>query len=124
MDLAALLQELGLPSSCAGFRSITTAVELALADPRSLTSVTKRLYPQTAQQRQTTWKAVERNIRTSIHTIWRTDPHKLQQLTGVSVPVRPTPAQFLAILVYFVQEERARELRRTWEEEPSPPEGR
>lgn len=103
MDLAALLHELGLSDSRVGFRCITAAVEIALADPRALTMVTKYLYPQTAQRCKTNWKAVERNIRTSIRIVWSKNPHKLQQLTGCPISSRPTAAHFIAILVYFVQ---------------------
>ena len=89
MDLAALLHELGLSDSRVGFRCITAAVEIALADPRALTMVTKYLYPQTAQRCKTNWKAVERNIRTSIRIVWSKNPHKLQQLTGCPISSRP-----------------------------------
>lgn len=95
MELEALLYELGLSDSRAGFRCIIAAVEIALLDPRALTMVTKRLYPQTAQRCKTNWKAVERNIRTSINIVWNKDPHRLQELTGCPVHTKPTAAHFI-----------------------------
>lgn len=109
MELAALLHELGLSNSRAGFRCITAAVEIALMDPRALTMVTKYLYPQTAQRCKSNWKAVERNIRTSINIVWSKDPHRLQQLTGCPVHSKPTAAHFIAILVYFAQTSASRQ---------------
>ena len=103
MELEALLYELGLSDSRAGFRCIIAAVEIALMDPCALTMVTKRLYPQTAQRCKTNWKAVERNIRTSINIVWSKDPHRLQELTGCPVHTKPTAAHFIAILAYFAQ---------------------
>ena len=79
------------------------AVALCAEQPDRLLMVTKWLYPEVAKRYGTNWKAVERNIRTSIRIVWSKNPHKLQQLTGCPISSRPTAAHFIAILVYFVQ---------------------
>ena len=58
---------------------------------------TKWLYPDVAKYYHTTWKAVERNIRTLIDALWRQG--SLDALWGRHMEKKPTPAQFLSVLV-------------------------
>lgn len=98
-----LLYRLGLSANYMGFSCITAAVDIAICEPQSLTMVTKWLYPQVAKQRKTNWKAVERNIRSSIDVIWSHDPLRFQKLTGCPFSSKPTTAQFIAVLAYYSQ---------------------
>lgn len=98
-----LLFDLGLSANYTGFFYIITAAEIAIKEQQSLTMVTKWLYPQVAKQYKTSWKAVERNIRTCIEIIWSRNPHKLQQLANFSLDTKPTVAQFISILVYYIK---------------------
>ena len=98
-----LLYQLGVTANYTGFFHAACAVSLCAEQPDRLLLVTKWLYPEVAKQYNTNWKAVERNIRTSIRIVWSKNPHKLQQLTGCPISSRPTAAHFIAILVYFVQ---------------------
>ena len=77
---------------------ICDAVEFAANNPQALTAVTKYIYLQIAKQRSTSWKAMERNIRSRVDICWSSEPGKLQQLTGCSVHDKLTSAQFIAIL--------------------------
>ena len=101
--LIRLLYGLGLTANYTGFCCILDAVEIALWEPLSLTMVTKWLYPQVAKRHNTNWKAVERNIRTAINIIWNRNSLKLQQLTNFPLIKKPTTAQFLSLLIYYLQ---------------------
>lgn len=101
--LTRLLFSLGLSANYTGFYCITSAVEIASHDPRSLTMVTKCLYPQVAKQRGTNWKAVERNIRSAIDIIWRRNPLGLQQLSSCQMDTKPAAAQFISLLIFYLQ---------------------
>lgn len=98
-----LLFDLGLSANYTGFFYIITAAEIAIKEQQSLTMVTKWLYPQVAKQYKTSWKAVERNIRTCIEIIWSRNPYKLQQLANFPLDTKPTVAQFISILVYYIK---------------------
>ena len=97
-QIQALLYSIGLTANYVGYQQLTIALEIAVQEPESLRLVTKRLYPETARRCGTNWKAVERNIRTSLRCIWRTSQPALEQIAGHPFDASPKPAQFLAIL--------------------------
>lgn len=92
-----LLYRLGVNASYAGFFHTAYAVHLAMDDPRRMLLVTKWLYPEVAKCYGTNWRAVERNIRTTVRTAWRTDPELLREITHGRLFSRPTPTQFISI---------------------------
>lgn len=81
--LTRLLYNLGLSANYSGFHYITTAVKIAAAEPLSLAMVTKWLYPQVAKHCRTSWRAVEKNIRTALKIIWMRNASGLQKLSGL-----------------------------------------
>ena len=93
-----LLYRLGLTASYTGFFHTARAVLLACQDPENLTSVTKRLYPETADQYGTNWHAVERNIRYCISVLWKEHPNRLSALAGAPLDKPPTSAKFISLL--------------------------
>lgn len=101
--LTRLLYSLGLSANYTGFYCIISAVEIAGREPQSLTMVTKWLYPQIAKQRGTNWKAVERNIRSAIDIIWKRNPLALQRLSCYHMDAKPTTAQFISLLIFYLQ---------------------
>lgn len=101
-EIETLLYSIGLSENYAGFRHTATALEIALQDPDSLLLVTKLLYPETARRCDTSWTAVERNIRSMRHKAWTKEPGKLQSMAECSLISRPTPAQFLSILAHHL----------------------
>ena len=100
--LCHLLYALGISANYNGFHCICDAVEIAANNSQALTAVTKHIYLQIAKQRSTSWKAVERNIRSCVDIFWSAEPGKLQQLTGCSVHDKPTSAQFIAPLTHYL----------------------
>ena len=71
--------------------------------PDCLRLVTKWLYPEVAKHYATTWKNVERNIRTAIAIVWNTDPKRLEALARHPLLQKPKASEFLSILtLYFL----------------------
>ena len=89
---------LGLTASYTGFRYTAYAVYLAVREPDRLRLVTKWLYPEVAKRYATTWKNVERNIRTAISIIWDTNPTLLEALTRHPLLQKPKVSEFLSVL--------------------------
>ena len=94
----ALLCRLGGTANYAGFAQTAYAVSLAAGQPERLLLVTKWLYPDVARHFGTTWRCVERNIRTAAAAAWERNPQLLSELAGCELARKPTNAQFLAIL--------------------------
>lgn len=97
-----LLLRLGATPNYAGFHYTVYAVMLSLQQEERLVCVTKFLYPDVAKNYHTTWMAVERNIRTLISVVWKTNPWLLSEIAGCSLPKRPSPGQFLGILTAYL----------------------
>ena len=94
-----ILNHLGITSNYIGFRQTLYAVSLVQQEPNLLFLVTKELYPAVAKEYGTTWKAVERNIRSVISMAWARNPDLLRSLAGYDMDAKPKAAQFIAILV-------------------------
>lgn len=93
-----LLLQLGATPNYTGFRYCVDAVCLTLEDDQRLLLITKQIYLEIAVRYHTTGMAVERNIRTIIDVVWKTNPSLLQQLAGCPLSSRPCPGQFIAYL--------------------------
>ena len=97
-EICELLYRLGVTSNYKGFFHTAYAVSLCLEEPERLQLITKLLYPEVARQYGTSWKAVERNIRTVDHVIWRENRSLLEELARKPLEQKPRNAQLLAIL--------------------------
>lgn len=104
-NIYSLLYELGLTANSISFFHTAYAVHLALEQPQKLLLVTKWLYPEVAKHYHSNWRAVERNIRRLIQTVWTQHREQLDFLAGQNLQAKPTPAQFLSLLVYCLQTE-------------------
>lgn len=93
-----LLSCLGVSLNYKGHNQTAYAVELCREEPERLQSVTKLLYPELARRYQTSWKAVERNIRTVDGVIWRENRALLEEPARKPLIGKPRNAQLLAIL--------------------------
>ena len=94
-----LLYRLGVTANYTGFFQTAFAVCLCVEQPERLRLVTKWVYPDVARRYKTSWKAVERNIRTVNGIIWKQNRPFLEKLIGRGLPHKPSNAQLLAILV-------------------------
>ena len=97
-EIYALLYRLGITANYIGFFHTSYAVYLAAQQPARLLLVTKWLYPEVAKHYATTWKCVERNIRTAVHIAWATSPELLEALAMHPLVQKPKAAKFLSIL--------------------------
>lgn len=93
-----LLYQLGATANYKGFFYTAYAVALCVDCPDRLLLVTKWVYPDVAKQYHTTWKSVERDIRTVISVIWSQHPARLERLARGPLDRRPCTARFLSIL--------------------------
>ncbi len=93
-----LLYHLGVTANYTGFFHTAYALSLCTEQPERLLLVTKWLYPEVAERYETSWKAVERNIRTVSCIIWQESQPQLERLAHRHLERRPRNAQMLAIL--------------------------
>lgn len=93
-----LLYSLGLTANYIGFFHTSYAVYLAVQQQERLLLVTKWLYPEVALHYHTTWKCVERNIRTISEAAWLNNRPLLEKLARHPLPRRPSASAFIAIL--------------------------
>ena len=91
-----LLRRLGGTANYKGFSYAAYAIALCAERPELLLLVTKDLYPAVAKQYQTTWKAVERDIRTLVAMIWAQNSAMLGRIAGSPLEKRPRSAKFIA----------------------------
>lgn len=86
-----------------GHHYLLYAIEQVVADPLRVKDVTKDLYPDTAHYFDTTWKAVERNIRSAIIACWNSSGKAtLQDIAGFQILERPKSAVFIAVVAEHV----------------------
>ena len=106
-EIYTLLYQLGLTANYTGFFHTSYAVYLATRQPNRLLLATKWLYPEVAKHYATTWKCVERNIRTAVHVVWNTNPELLKALARHPLTQKPKASKFLSILALHFSLESA-----------------
>ena len=99
------LHRLGATANYTGFFYTAYGTLLCMKEPCRLTLVTKWLYPDVARYYDTNWKAVERSIRTIISYLWNNHAEMLNILAGYPMKTKPSPAEFLSILVVSLSEQ-------------------
>ncbi len=96
-----IIQELGIPAHIKGYRYVRKAVELVIKDMDLLGAVTKELYPQIAEEFDSTPSRVERAIRHAIDVVWQRgnqEALKKHFKNNINENVKPTNSQFIARL--------------------------
>ena len=101
-DIYDLLYRLGATANYTGFFHSAYAISLCVEQPDRRLLVTKWLYPEVAKQYNTSWRAVERNIRTAGNIIWQENGPLLEYLARRPLVQKPKNAQLLAILASSV----------------------
>lgn len=96
-----MLHSMGVTAKYTGFFHTSYAVELVMENPERLLLVTKWLYPDVANRYGTSWKSVERNIRTAANVAWESNKEALSEYAGFTLQRRPCNTQFLAILANY-----------------------
>ena len=96
-----VIHRLGVPAHIKGYHYLRTAILDALDDHAILDSITKKLYPEVAQQHNTTSSRVERAIRHAIELAWeRGNSGSISSFFGYSADIyrgKPTNSEFIAL---------------------------
>jgi len=106
-DIYRLLFRLGGNFTRHGFYYTAEALLLCIQQPDRLLLITKWVYPIVAKAHHTGWQTVESNIRSFIDLVWKTNPALLMELAPYPLLRRPTPKQFLTIIIASLQQDRA-----------------
>jgi len=92
----------GIPPHIKGYSFLRTGVKLVIKDPSLLGNITKELYPQIANEYNTSSSKVERAIRHAIEVAWnRGRIEKLNAIFGVTFyhsGDKPTNGEFIALI--------------------------
>ena len=101
-----LIRKFGITSRYKGYHYTVDAVLLYLETERSELSImiTKDVYPKlTKKYNAKGTNGIERNIRTVAELCWSNNRELLESIAGYPLPSRPTNAEFLTILSYYIK---------------------
>lgn len=102
-----ILHELQINKRYSGYNYIIYAIHLMEKDIFCIDYITKSLYRDIAKRYKTSWKCVERNIRTVVEAIW--ENKKIDRELKVcifgknSVTHKPTNKEFLEYLFEYIE---------------------
>lgn len=98
-----ILRQLGIGQSYQGYDYVIYGILLVLEDKNRLEFVTKSLYPDIASKYRTSWRCVERNIRTVVDVAWKEgDPGLLLEITGGHADSKPHNAKFFELMYEYM----------------------
>ena len=98
--ITTMLMNIGVPVKSKGFEFIRRAITIAVSRPETLSSLTKKLYPEVAKSAGTTISCVERNIRYALCNAWNAGGAKrLKNAININVynAEKMTSGEFIAI---------------------------
>ena len=110
-----LMHRLGVTANYTGYFYAAYAVMLSTKQPERLLLITKWIYPDVAKHFHTSWRSVERNIRTISRIAWETNRPELERMAHHSLPNCPSAGVFLAILTSQAEQDNT-ELKVTLED--------
>ena len=96
-----LLCQLGITANYDGFYQTVYAVELAVAAPEKLQSVTNCIYPEVAEKYNTSPDNVRKNITKIRDIAWERNPQLLSEIAMHKLKKKPGTCEFLAILSFY-----------------------
>lgn len=102
IETSNVLLQIGIPSNVAGSKYLLKAVQIAVNEPSSVMSVTRRVYPIIAIEFNTKVSNIERAIRHAIDIAWNKNKIiQLNSLFGIEIYSqndKPTNSEFIALL--------------------------
>ncbi len=97
-----VLKELSVPVASKGHKYLLYAIQTAVREPDTLSSINKKIFPRIAETYNTTVSCVESAIRSAITRAWTSgDPIVQQQHFGHTVNFssgRPSDSEFIAMI--------------------------
>ena len=106
MHISRILRRMEMPSHLKGYSYIHLAVKLVIEHIGYINSITKKLYPEIAEEYNTTASRVERSIRTAIETAWSRAPKEvLEQYFPYYAHnyIKPPNGEFIAYIADIVR---------------------
>jgi two-component system, response regulator, stage 0 sporulation protein A len=101
-QITGIMHEVGIPAHIKGYMYLRKAINLVANNTNFLGSVTKKLYPEIAEEFKTTPTRVERGIRHAIEVAWARGAedslNKLFGWTARSTKDKPTNSEFIALV--------------------------
>lgn len=102
-EVCELLRPFEITEKYIGVSQLALALQTLLEDPECLHAVQKGIYMVIAERFCVNWKTIERNIRTLSIVAWKTDPDYLEILAQYPLIKRPTPVQFMEIILQNIR---------------------
>lgn len=105
-EIKSTLRKLGVKTSNRGYFYVSYGISLTLKDKSYLEYITKNLYVDIAHKFHTSGSCVERDIRTTIESIWQTEDTVLlmEICNGSSTTKRPANKKFFNLMHdYFMK---------------------
>ena len=100
-----VLQPFGITRNYRGHAQLICAVRLVLEDENRLLCVKRDVYEVVAARCGSTYRRVERNLRTVVLRAWRRNRPFLTQMTRFPLSEPPTVSQFIDIVATYIQRE-------------------
>ena len=101
-----MLHEIGVPAHIKGYQYLREGILLTLRDGKTVTGITKVLYPEVAKKFSTTSTCVERAMRHAVEVAWdRGDEEARQKIFRGTVSAnkgKPTNGEFIAMIAEHV----------------------
>ena len=98
-----ILKRFNITALYQGYDYTIHAVKITLKDRDCLRFVTKQLYPEIAREYNTSWKCVERDIRTVVEIVWKNGGKEFfYEFTGEYIESRPRNAKFLELMAEYI----------------------
>lgn len=97
------LRSLGITANVRGYKILCIAVALAVEDEDRLLDVQRQIYNPTAEALQCNPQTIERNIRTVIERMWRSNKQRYFDLYGLKSSKPPTASEFIDTLAYGIR---------------------
>lgn len=102
-EVMKVLSQLGVNQSYIGYKFVVYGVDRTIHDSTCLQYISKSLYMDIAFKFQTSWRCVERNIRTVVNVIWKTeDKEMLKLICGNKIIDKPNNKEFFIILANYI----------------------
>lgn len=99
-----VLRQCDIGHNYQGYDYVVDGVQLVLEDPSRLKLITKNLYMDIAKKHRTSWKCVERDIRTVVDALWKEEENELLvEIWGSENKKRPRNARFFELLCEYIR---------------------
>lgn len=94
--IVSILNQLGIKANLSGYRFLKEAIRLSILDSNVFSSVTKILYPKTAENCKSSPQKVERAIRNAIDCAWKNNTYTLRNTLFGNTYSKPSNSQFIS----------------------------